>query len=120
MFDNPKKDLNWLNDQLLAEGQQEETDDLDWLEAELQEARVLMDNDYSRPARRDVALYDYEAEVREEEEDEEDIALYADAPRPVKEKKPKKEKGIGGLVFLACLETLGIIAVLLWWVLWLL
>lgn len=114
MFDDPKKDLNRLNSQLLAE--EPEVEEEDWLEAELKAAHALMDNDYSRPQNREVPLYDYE-----EDEEEEDIALYADAPQPSeKTKKPKKQKGIGGLVFLACLETLGIIALILWWVLWLL
>ena len=119
MFDDPKKNLKWLEQQLLEE---EETEEVDWLEEELRQAHELMDNDYSRPAA-SVALYDYEEEVADENED---VALYADEPQPKrgkkakKEEKPKKEKGIGGLVFLACIETLGIIAVGLWWVLWLL
>lgn len=123
MFDDPKKDLKWLNEQLLAQEQPEEQEEdwfgeEDWLDEELKEARALMDSDYSRPVRREATLYDYEEEA---EDDGEELALYTDDPQPAKKgKKPKKEKGIGGLVFLACLETLGIIAVLLWWVLWLL
>ena len=112
MFDDPKKDLKWLESQLLAE---EETPGEDSEEDWLAEARVLMDNDYSGSARQESVLYD-----DEEEAEAENLAVYADAPPAPKAKKPKKEKGIGGLVFLACIETLGIIAVLLWWVLWLL
>lgn len=130
MFDNPKKDLQWLEDQLLEEDAASAEDggedwlEEDWLDDELREAHALMDNDYSRPARREPSFFDYD-----EEEGEEELAVYTDVPdepkhgkgkKSKKEKKPGKEKGIGGLVFLACLETLGIIAVLLWWVLWLL
>ncbi len=115
MFDNPKEDLQWLQDQLLAEEDAPVEAEEDWLDAELRAAHALMDNDYSRPARKEAGIFDYVPE----EEDE--VAVYADVPQePPKAKKPKKEKGIGGLVFLACLETLGIIGVLLWWALWLL
>ena len=39
-----------------------------------------------------------------------------DAEQP-KTTTPKKEKGIRGLVILACAECLGIVGVVLWWVL---
>ena len=122
MFDDPKKDLKWLEQQLLAvEAPQEEDIELEeWLddeifseedplEAELQEARAL--------------LGDIPARQHRQSEDEAASAIpVAPAPRPQSKskEKQKKEKGVGGLVFLACLETLGIIAVLLWWMIWLL
>lgn len=118
MFDDPRKDLKRLEKQLQKEEQsdsEEWLDEEDWLDDELEEARALMDRDYSRGYQHEAVVYDYE--------DEEEQTVYADTPsrsKAKKEKKPKKEKGIGGLVFLACLETLGIIAVLLWWALWLL
>lgn len=118
MFDDPKKDLDRLNAQLLSEySREEEIPDSDWLDDELREARALMDNDYSRSPARGGSVYDYD-----EEADDDGMALYSDDPRlrEEKPKKAKKEKGIGGLVFLACLESLGIVAVLVWWVLWLL
>lgn len=126
MFDDPKKDLKWLEEQLLAvEAPQEEELDLDALladedlfeedplEAELREARALL-GDGPAPQRRQTDVFAFL-----EEDTNEAIAPagYAD---PSTEKKPKKEKGVGGLVFLACLETLGILAVLAWWLLWLL
>lgn len=126
MFDDPKKDLKWLEQQLLAvEAPQEDHIDLDALladedlfeedplETQLREARMLL-RDAS--ARNWVGDFSYPEEA--EEEPEEQIAPPPKESR--KEKKQKKEKGIGGLVFLACLETLGIVAVLLWWALWLL
>ena len=122
MFDDPKKDLKWLEQQLLAvEAPQEDDMDLDELladealfqedpvETELREARMLLG---------DITERSWVGEFAYPEEEEE---KHVPAPRESrKEKKKKKEKGIGGLVFLACLETLGIVAVLLWWVLWLL
>ena len=122
MFDDPKKDLKWLEQQLLAvEAPQEDDIDLeelladeelfeeDPMETELREARMLLG---------DITERNWVGEFAYPEEEEE---VHVPAPRESrKEKKKKKEKGIGGLVFLACLETLGIVAVLLWWVLWLL
>lgn len=132
MFDDPKKDLKWLEEQLRAvEAPQEEDTDLDALfddedffeedplEADLREARALLGEVPARPQRKN----DVFAFLEEETGEEEPATVYAVAPSRAesrKEKKKKKEKGVGGLVFLACLETLGIIAVLLWWVLWLL
>ncbi len=135
MFDDPKKDLKWLEKQLRAaekdtgkakdvdwfqEGSmfqdrdwfaQEDHKEEEWLDEQLRDAHELMGDDAGR---RKVTMYDYDAEADAEEPAP---AVYTDTP---KKKKAKKEKGIGGLVFLACLETLGIIAVLLWWALWLL
>ena len=132
MFDDPKKDLKWLEQQLLAvEAPQEEDIDLEeWLddeilseedplEAELQEARALLGDVPARQRRQSNVF----AFLEEDIEDEVAPTIpVAPAPRPHSNSKEKQEKarGVGGLVFLACLETLGIIAVLLWWVIWLL
>lgn len=125
MFDDPKKDLKWLEQQLLAQEDpqnQDQEEDLlseeDWLEVELREARALLDNGAPRQRRREDAFAFLEEDIQNE-----GAAVYADDPRQTpapRGKKKKKEKGVGGLVFLACMETLGIIAVMLWWVIWLL
>ena len=121
MFDDPKKDLKWLEEQLLAvDAPQEEDlgledwlDEEDSLEAELREARALMgDGPGHHCSQTDVFTF-----LEEDAQEEDAPAVYADAPR---EERKKKEKGVGGLVFLACLETLGILAVLAWWAIWLL
>lgn len=119
MFDDPRKDLKWLEQQLLAAEQDQEESDEDWLEEEqdwldleLQEARALLgDTPPRRSKPEDVFQF--------LEEDDEDDGIPS---RPVSRKKRniRKEKGIRGLVVLACLETAGILAVLLWWVVWLL
>lgn len=49
-------------------------------------------------------------EEEEYEELDENAAVFDDQP---------KEKGIGGLVFLAILEMIGILAVVRWWIQWL-
>ncbi len=119
MFDDPKKDLKWLEQQLLAaEQDQEEPDEdwfeeeQDWLETELQEARVLLGDAPARRSQPEDVFRFLEEDMLEEE---------PEAVHPSTQKrKNRKEKGIGGLVLLVCLETAGIIAVLLWWVAWLL
>ena len=109
MFDDPKKDLKWLEQQLLAQEQsQEEPEEEDWLELELQEVRTLLE-----PQRRsqpeDVFGF-------LEEDVEEEVPIVPSYGRRHK----RKEKGLGGLVFLACAELLAIAALLIWWSLWLL
>lgn len=123
MFDDPKKDLKWLEQQLKAEEnpQQEASaedwfeEEEDWLDAQLREAHALLgDAPVRRSSSEDIFRF-------LEEEEESKRADYSAPPRKSpQEKKVRKEKGVGGLVFLACLETLGIIAVLIWWALWLL
>ena len=110
MFDDPKKDLKWLEQQLLAQEQsQEEPEEEDWLEPELQEIRTLL-----KPQRRnqpeDVFRF------LEEDTEEEEVPIVPSRGRRYK----RKEKGLGGLVFLACAEMLAIAALLIWWALWLL
>ena len=89
MFDDPKKELQRLQQQLLASEAQEDDSWLEELESdpeedELNQIRMLLG-------------------------DRERVRMQ---PLPVPE---KKEKGIGGLVALAILETAGILAILGWW-----
>lgn len=132
MFDDPKKDLKWLEQQLLAEEQpQQEASDEDllraadaflleeedWLEEELQQARVLTGDAPRQQGQTDIFGF-LEEDFAPDNSPAEEPPLRS-MPQTGKKKK-KKEKGVGGLVFLACLETVGIIAVLLWWLIWLL
>ena len=119
MFDDPKKDLKWLEQQLLAAEQDQEEpeedwpeEEQDWLETELQEARVLLGDVPARRSEPEDVFRFLEEDVREAET----RSAYASAPK----RKSRKEKGTRGLVILACLETAAILAVLLWWVKWLL
>ena len=106
MFDDPKEELRRLQQRLLAEEDREEPEsDEDWLEdapcdeeeEEPEEPPVRnYANGYGKARNRDRAdldLEDYSEEVYH-------------APR---------EKGVGGLVALACLELLGIAALAFYW-----
>ena len=142
MFDDPKKELQRLQQELLAEEESFEEayfDEDEWLDQEIAEAKALSgyqepqpqpvrnyangygarpQNPYQRPAqpyetqqRRYLSGYStyqesrpgYRPDVRGYHEEE--IEEY------------EEEKGIRGLVILACMLTLGIVAVAMYWVL---
>lgn len=100
VFDDPKKELDKLQEQLLK--------DEEWFEKELDSARRMLGDPVSRknpagaqagiPVRRPTAP-----------------ARPNHRPAPVQEKP--KTRGIRGLVTLAALETLGILAVVAYWLL---
>lgn len=122
MFDDPKKNLRRM-EEALWEAEYEDTpeeENPDWTEGEedwLEQAKELLDED--PPIRNHANGYgarnyavDFDRTVYDDEEEMDDKkAVYDDAPPP---------KGIGGLVFLAVLELLGIVAIALWWLKWLL
>ena len=120
MFDDPGQNLKWLEEELLAaeeaETPEEEEEyaedadtpdpDADWLE----EVDALLAPEKPARRRKNPAV-DYARTVYEDEEElDEDAAVFDDDPPP---------KGIGGLLFLAILEVLGILAVVGWWLKWL-
>ena len=140
MFDDPKKELQRLQRELLAEEEDWTEEEYDYdpdLDDDLADIKALLrdnhgeayEESHREPLYRNYAN-NYGSQVRNfanqygDEFDEEtpemddDAALYMDDYRASR-KKPK-EKGIRGLVILACLETLGILAIAGWWVLWLL
>ena len=128
MFDNPRRELEWLEEELLAAEEEEvpEEDDEeyydedflsdgshqdpedDWLEDV--EALLEPDEPERRPRRRKNPAVDFPRAVYDDEELDESAAVFDNDPPP---------KGIGGLVFLAILEVLGILAVVGWWLKWL-
>ena len=126
MFDDPKKELQWLQEQLLAQ-EEESAPEEAFPESDFDEElddiiRLISDEKKPPQVSRETAVRNFANNYgREpEEEEEESVALYCDDTNDVPQPK-KKEKGIGGLVFLAVLETLGILAIAGWWVkfLWL-
>ena len=90
MFDDPKKELKRLQDQLL--------EDEEWLEEELENARAIIN---SAPGEADT-------QVRHGGGNRSEV-------RNTELEKPRK--GIGGLVLLALLEILGILGIIAWWML---
>lgn len=123
MFDDPKKELRRMEQELLAAeyeeepepdfGDEFELEEGDWL----QEAKALIGDEEEIPIRNHANGYgtrnyavDFDRTVYDDEEMDEDKALFAEET---------KSKGIGGLVVLALLEVLGIVAIVLWWVQWL-
>ena len=122
MFDDPGQNLKWLEEELLAaeEAEAPEEDpeeygedfyedtpdpDEDWLE----EVDALLAPEKPARRRRNPAV-DYTRTVYDDEELDEDAAVFDDDTPP---------KGIGGLLILAILEVLGILAVVGWWLKWL-
>jgi len=104
VFDDPRQKLRWMEQELLAE---EETDDfLEDFDPELREELELTPDDL-RPGKN--LAVDFSRAVYEDESD-----IEADYVPPT-----KKKKGVGGLVFLALMEILGILAIIGWWKQWL-
>jgi len=97
MFDDPKKELERLEEQLRT-ALEENTEETDWLE----EARAMMDREFEGES---TGNLDYD----EDEDGEDEFSVPA----------PKKKKRLGGLIVVLVLELLGIAAVVLWWLQWL-
>ena len=109
MFDNPRSELDWLEDELLDEELEEilygsgeddeEYDEYDEDDAEAEYAQAKPRSRRREKKRRRTVYPD--------EDDEERYMLLP------------KRKGIKGLVFLAVLELIGILAIIGWWLQWL-
>lgn len=126
MFDDPREDLHWLQEELLAEEQEagfdqdmppQEDPELVWLhqvrsllgpEDPPPQAPPRRPTRASRAARQAPPAHFQTYEPGQEWD--EGAAVFDDDPPP---------KGIGGLVVLAVLELLGILAVAGWWLKWL-
>ena len=130
MFDNPNKELQRLQAQLLSE-EEEELDEL--MDAYNQEDyQELFEEDYEEEcsqepyfrgyvkAEREKRIFDEIQHVFEEEDEEEPFALFVEEKRglfgrkkrvPVQEKKQNK-----GLKIMLLLEIIAILCVLIWWV----
>lgn len=126
MFDDPRKELQRMQQELLA-AEEEEWDDLsdiqdlldDYEEEDSIEALLAEFGTEETPVRNYANSYggrsarpvfDYQ---ETDDELDDDAVLYREDAR--KKKGKKKEKGVGGLVFLAVLETIGILAIAAWW-----
>lgn len=128
MFDDPREDLSWLQQELLEAEQAEapfqpasdlwDPDDpeqqwLDEVEALLGQEEPAPAKEVRRPVKSKKSPRPTAAQraARSQEEPwDESAAVFDDKAPP---------KGIGGLVVLAILEVLGILAVVGWWLKWL-
>ena len=116
MFDDPKKELQRLEKQLLKEEEEE------WLDQQLQEAHAMLGD---TPAQEDMDATRVFRPVTQEAPVRNFANGYGGQPQaPVRQvpvqRTPEpqpKQKGLGGLVVLACLELLGIAAIIGYWVL---
>ncbi len=118
MFDDPRKELAELEKQLL--------EDEEWFQRELDSAKRMIGQMPEKPQRPTAPRKTQATKVTQSAP----VRNYANgygqgqpkaAPRkPQAEAPAKKEKGIKGLVTLAIFETLGILGLAAYWVLYLL
>ena len=110
MFDDPNKELNRLQNELLSDDFEKELAGLDDLLKDYEPTdmddffmeKPKADEDFKRPnAKKDLTEAMSEMLLDEELE--------------IEEPKSKKEKGIGGLVAICVAETLAILGLLAWW-----
>ena len=98
MFDNPKKELAELEQQLLKEEE--------WFDTELAQAKALIGEE---PVKKPKATKPAAAPASKKA-----------APKKGAAKKTEKPKSNRGLITLAILETLGIVGIVAYWLLFLL
>lgn len=112
MFDDPKRELKRLEEQLLKE------DDTEWLDRELAQAYDLLGEDVDMDAtqvfREPIPVRNYANGY----DSAPDIYNYADNYVDTADTAPVESvnRRIGGLLLLAAAETLGIATILAYWV----
>lgn len=106
LFDDPKKELERLQQQLLAAEMAPPEEDIEDFSDEIYEE---FGDDFSFDEENDIPLYSRAAGFDAEIEDE---AYIMDEDRYV---APPKKKGFRGLVIFALLQAIVIIALVTWW-----
>ena len=101
MFDNPKKELERLEQQLLAAEAADTEEDFEELYEEEYEVFDAEDDELMELLGRSAGFDSQSDELYDMEENR-----YA---------APPKKKGIRGLLMIACLEAIAIIALAVWW-----
>ncbi len=129
IFDDPKKQLDWMARELLAQEQEEvlpeepegnrisqaeEEDDL------MQRIDALIGDDSAVPKANPAVDLPRMVCVEEPVKKGKKTRAAKAVQAQIQTQPEGKEKGIKGLVFLAILETLGILAIIGWWLRWLL
>lgn len=110
MFDDPKKELKRLEEQLLKAEMTDDDFEKFYSEIYKEFGPASSNEDLSK----DVPVHK-NSNPSGRTQTSRPRNDYADAKRALAPKK--KAKGIRGLVITACLESAGIIAIVLWWVL---
>lgn len=119
MFDDPKKELERLQNELLAARQEPEDMEEEDPDQALEDVRrLLARDDWERSDREPL----YRSYTDWEEEPEEDYI--PDVPRKKREsgesqEPPRKRTRYGLLLAVLLLETVGLAVMALWWYLWL-
>ena len=116
MFDDPKKELQWMEEQLLAE--KDDDDDFELFYKEIldefgEKEPAAAEDTYLKDLLDDVPVHSTSGSYGQKPQNTRNT--YADSTRyaaPV-----KKDKSIRTLTVIACLETLGIVGVVIWWLL---
>lgn len=135
MFDDPQKHLKWMEEALLEEEKEDDTELSDYADYPDEDWEKILEEDwdFTQPPASNPAL-NFSRAFYEDELFTEDVSLPVHqkgrAAKMIdrdqkkeehrqKKKDKKKNKGIGGLVILALLELLGIFAIIGWWIQWL-
>lgn len=115
MFDNPQRDLQRLQQELMAaehpeweaEEEDEEEEPEEDSEVVYHEMKAFLAREDWEEEEREPLYRSYTEEAFDEEDWEEEYA----------EPAPKK-KGTGGLIAAIILEALAVLAMVMWWLLW--
>lgn len=100
MFDDPKKELEQLEKQLIRAELPEEAENVD----DFEELYDMLREKLSPEESDDIYYDDPDAPVLSDEDFYRDYAV-----------RPPEKENLTGLVVTACLLSLGIVAVVLWW-----
>ena len=119
MADDLRSRIAWLEHALQQEEREEAEPEEDWYDEELpddfddelEDIKELLNPGYNYAADSSRTVYADETPVPEEKPTR--------AAKKTRQAAPVKKKGIKGLVFLAVLETMGILAIIGWWLRWL-
>lgn len=114
MFDNPRKELERLERELLAAEEEpplEET--YEDPEDALEEMKAFLAEEDWEESRREPLYRRYSPEP------EEDAFPCPEKPSPVPAERKRKRKRNGGLIVILLIETVALLGVIAWWLRWL-